>query len=684
MTRKHAWGIAAISACLAPLFAAVPNWIPDITFKATSLAGWHTLGQADWRVQNGEVIGTVRQGGYGGWLALDRSYQDVALYANFRCGAGCQTGILLRAEKTAEGMKGIYVSLTEGDMACYRVTLDADGKELTREKLPPAPTSPRILPPANPAGGAGAGGRRGGGAAGRGAFGGAGGAARGGGGGRAAAPVADYPFTQPKPGARSADWNSVEVMIDENSVRAWVNDIGEATIGRAEEEDGRFGPIALYVGGSGEVRFKDIAYKDLATRNAPAEKVSSRFRMQRLDEFYYAWSAAAADFNHDGILDVVAGPWLYFGPDFTKSREILPAHTWNPSTEYANDCMLEIAYDFTGDGWPDILCGASLYVNPKGDSRRWDKYQVLPGIGSEVWTTADIDGDGKPEVVFMSRAEGMVWAKPDPANPTGQWKIHSVSGPGYGIQHGIGAGDINGDGRPDMLNVFGWWENPGPGGKEPWKYHPVAFGRYERDNLGSGGGSAAGNVSLGNGISMMAGGALMPVYDVNGDGLNDVVTAISAHGFGLSWFEQKRDAAGNISFVEHPIMKDYSDAAKNAGGVTFSEAHAMTSADVDGDGVTDIVVGKRYWSHEDSLHDPDAYGAPVLYWYRTVRNPKAPGGAEFVPDLIHNRSGVGSNVLAVDLNHDGAMDIVTATDRGTFIFWGKPKAHATTAAGARK
>jgi hypothetical protein len=162
------------------------------------------------------------------------------------------------------------------------------------------------------------------------------------------------------------------------------------------------------------------------------------------------------------------------------------------------------------------------------------------------------------------------------------------------------------------------------------------------------------------------------VYDVNGDGLNDVVTSTAAHGFGLAWYEQKRDAAGKISFVEHVISGDYS--AKNAGGVTFSQPHGLTFADVDGDGVPDIIVGKRYWSHQESLHDPDSYGPPVLYWYRTVRNPKAPGGAEFVPELIHNRSGAGSSLLAVDLNGDGAVDIVTATDRGTFIFWGKPRA----------
>jgi hypothetical protein len=124
---------------------------------------------------------------------------------------------------------------------------------------------------------------------------------------------------------------------------------------------------------------------------------------------------------------------------------------------------------------------------------------------------------------------------------------------------------------------------------------------------------------------------------------------------------------GKISFVRHMIADDFS--TKNAGDVTFSEMHGSTFADIDGDGIPDFIVGKRYWSHVDGWLDPDAYGPPVLYVYRTVRNPKAPGGAEFVPELVHNRSGAGSDVLAADLNGDGAVDIVTSTDRGTFIFW---------------
>jgi hypothetical protein len=113
-------------------------------------------------------------------------------------------------------------------------------------------------------------------------------------------------------------------------------------------------------------------------------------------------------------------------------------------------------------------------------------------------------------------------------------------------------------------------------------------------------------------------------------------------------------------------------AAKNAGGVTFSQPHGSAIADFDGDGIPDYVTGKRYWSHMETYNDPDPYGAPVIYVYRTVRNPRAPGGAEFVPVLIHNRSGVGSTVGVGDINKDGKPDIVTAGDFGTMVFLSKP------------
>ncbi len=627
---------------LAQVFAVGPSFRPDATVRGSSLEGWRPLGQADWKVQNGEIIGTPKPGGSGGWLVLDRSYQDVGLYASFRCTSGCKAGVLLRAEKTPQGMKGIYVSLAGEDVASYSITLDAEGRELQREPLRRGGGQMRIAPPIDPNAPA------------RGA----------GGGGRGAAPSVTLPIPRPSGDVRSAEWNTVELLLDANIIRAFVNEGGE--IGWvAEDEIGRYGPLALYVGGTGEVRLKDVAYKDLGLHEIPAEQISNNFRKQQISDFYYSWGAAAGDFNKDGVLDVSAGPYYYLGPDYAKRREIFLGYVSNPGTEYSFDSWMQYAGDFTGDGWDDVITasfspsaigsprgavGVWLYVNPKGEPRRWDRHRVVPTFQSEIAMLRDIDGDAKPEVVYA--AEGAVrYAKPDPASPTGPWIVRNVSEPGYSTAHGIGVGDINGDKRMDIVNAFGWWEQPAAGSAQAtWTYHPEAFARYTRN---------------------VVGGSVMAVYDANGDGLNDVVTSLSAHGWGLAWYEQKRDASGTISFVQHMIMDDLS--TKNAGGVTFSQPHGSTFADIDGDRIPDFIVGKRFWAHRDDFLDPDPYGPGVLYVYKTVRNAKAPGGAEFVPELVHNRSGVGSDALAVDLNKDSVMDIVTSTKTGTYIFWGKPR-----------
>lgn len=634
--------VVAALTLLVPLAGAGPSFRPDGTLKGSTLSGWRLLGQADWRAENGEVIGVPRASkdgsGAGGLLMLDQPYQDLAVYASFRCAAGCRTGILLRLEKTATGMKGVYVSLTDPDVAAYRVTLDAQGQIVQRERMRQGGGQMRIAPPPDPNAQP---------AAGRGG--------RGGGRGRGPLP-ANIPLAPPDASLRAGDWNTIEINLDANIVRNFLNQGGEIGGGIAEEDAGRYGPFALYVEGTGEVRFKDLSWKDLGLHVRTTEKTSPRFWQQKLSDFYYSWGAGAADFNHDGVTDVVAGPYIYFGPDYMKSREIYMAHTSNPSTEYTQDVWMQFTADFTGDGWPDVInanfsgpdLGVNLYVNPRGENRRWDKFKVIPAYQSEIGVLRDVDGDGKPELVYM--AQGFVrYAQPDPAKPTEPWVVHTVSEAGFGTAHGIGVGDINGDGRMDITNAFGWWEQPVAGGAAPWMYHPQAFARYGRNIMG---------------------GSVMGVYDVNGDGLNDVVTVLNVHGWGLAWYEQKRDS-GTISFVQHMVMDDL--ATKNAGNVVFSQPHGSTFADVDGDGIPDFVVGKRYWSHRDDYLDPDPHGEAVLYYYKTVRNPKAPGGGELVPELINNHTGTGSDVFATDLNKDGAMDIVTTTRFGTFIFWGTPR-----------
>jgi 3-keto-disaccharide hydrolase len=611
---------------------AAQNYPIGTVHRGTSLAGWHVLGDASWRAEKGEYVGTPKGEG-GGWLILDTSLQDAGVFARFRCIGGCKTGVLLRAEKTANGMKGIYVALAGEDQASYAVSLDASGKELSRERLRPAGGQVRFAPPATatPAGRGGGGGR-----------------------GRGAMP-ANLPITPPTGGLKADDWNLVELLLDASILRAFLNEVGIPG-GAAEDPQGRFGPVGLYVGGTGEVRYKELATSDLAIKTLPAEQVSANFRMQRLNDFYYSWGAAVGDFNHDGTADVAAGPYFYAGPDYTTFREIYAAQTVNPSVAYPNDCMQQFAGDFTGDGWDDAICMGAigqplhLYVNPKGEARRWDKFDVVPQVQKEVSLMKDIDGDKKPEFIYGGGGF-LRFAKPDPKNPTGDWTVHdiSVQGP-WGAGHGLGAGDINGDGKADVVETYGWWEQPSAGASSgPWTHHPEAFGRW------------TGHAS--------PGGAELGVYDVNGDGLTDVVTVLQAHGFGLAWFEQKRDASGARSFVQHMIIDNFG--TKNAGGVIISEMHGSTVADVNGDKIPDFIVGKRHWAHLDDYTDPDPYGAPAIYVFRTVRNPKAPGGAEFVPELVHNRSGAGNAVSAEDVNKDGRMDIITSTNRGLFVFWGR-------------
>jgi FG-GAP-like repeat len=88
---------------------------------------------------------------------------------------------------------------------------------------------------------------------------------------------------------------------------------------------------------------------------------------------------------------------------------------------------------------------------------------------------------------------------------------------------------------------------------------------------------------------------------------------------------------------------------------------------LDGDGLKDIVIGKRWWSHGDNYGSPEAQAAPVLYWFKLVRKPG--GQMEFVPHLINNNSGVGTQIVAIDMNGDGKPDILSSARKGAFIFF---------------
>jgi hypothetical protein len=625
----------------------IGTFAPDWTFKGDALAGMQQIGQAKWTVEAGEIVATPGSPD-GGWLLLPGGYQDVEVAGDFKCAGECKVGVMLRSEKSPDGMKGLYSVLAGGDRAVQAAVVDAQGKLTTMEPLTRStPGQYRLAPPAPAAAAATAGGR---------------GAAGGRGGGRAGAGGPEPSFVSMFPAAPSNafkpnDWNRFDALVDADIIRFGVNpyrpsgyfDASSGPVVATEGKGGGYGPVALYVGGSGSVRFRNLAIKDLNRRITPTEKSSGRFRAQHIEDFYYGWSMAAGDFNHDGVLDVTAGNRYYLGPGFEESHELYVGQPYNPAKEYS-PAMVNFAADYTGDGWDDILVVESrppvLYVNPHGENRRWTRYQISPAVISEAIAFKDVDGDGLPDPIFAG-GNVVQWITPDKANPTAPWKVYAVSAPGpAGASiHGVGGGDVNGDGKLDIIVPHGWFEQPAGGPTTvPWKFHQAAFGR-------------AGNA-----------GGEFEVYDVNGDRVPDIVTALAAHGFGLAWYEQKKGPNGAEStWTEHIIMDDFG--AKNPGGVTFSELHALTTADIDGDGIKDIVTGKRRWAHEESYVDPDPMGPGVLYWFRTIRDPKAPGGARFEPELIHNRSGVGSMVQTADLDKDGAPDILVAANSGGWIMW---------------
>ena len=403
----------------------------------------------------------------------------------------------------------------------------------------------------------------------------------------------------------------------------------------------------------------------LHLRAASAAEIT--FEKLTITKDFVAEGCAVADFNRDGNPDVAAGRYIWLGPDFKQKIAYTPERDnpsgpsktpYNPATGYS-DYFLQFAYDFNSDGWPDLLVyglpGEPAYVfeNPRGKGGDWPRHNIFDVADGESPDFRDINGDGKPELLCHTsdlvkdpannkgRHGGQFgYAEIDWSNPFGKAKFHPITEKSkendqkiFKYTHGYGAGDVNGDGRVDILEKEGWYEQPAdlsaPG---PWKFHPANFGQ---------------------------GGAQMYVYDVNNDGRNDVITSIRAHGYGLSWFEQQKDG----SFTEHVILGK--TAEENADGAGFSQIHALQLTDVNGDGLPDIVTGKRRWAHGPTKDD-EPMADPVLCWFELKRS--GSGGASFIKHLVDADSGVGTQLTTAHINKDAKPDIVIANKHGVFVF----------------
>ncbi|MEA3366755.1 MAG: VCBS repeat-containing protein [Planctomycetota bacterium] len=356
-----------------------------------------------------------------------------------------------------------------------------------------------------------------------------------------------------------------------------------------------------------------------------------RFRKTVLDKTFRSEGAAAGDVNHDGKMDVLAGDVWYAAPKWTM-HEVRKVGTYSPDKGYSQ-CFQNFSADVNGDGWIDSVIvnwpgkQCNWYENPQNKAGHWPEHPVTSSAGNETSIFADLLGTGRQVLLagFVPDRVMAWWTPPkDPAKP---WDMHALSVKGApGTQqysHGLGIGDVNGDGRSDVVITAGWWEAPQDRSKTPWTFHKADLGPKCAD---------------------------MIVYDVDGDGDNDIITT-SAHAYGM-WMHEQVKTGDAISFRRHEFFK------------AFSQTHAVRLVDVNGDGLMDLVTGKRYHAHNG--HDPGGNEPALLYWFELKRPAK--GKWQYVPHQIDGDSGIGTQFTVCDMNGDSKPDIVASNKKGVHVF----------------
>lgn len=363
-----------------------------------------------------------------------------------------------------------------------------------------------------------------------------------------------------------------------------------------------------------------------------------------LDTRFRSEGVAVGDVNHDGKTDVLAADVWYDGADWSRIHEIRPPGDYGDGAAGYSQSFAVWADDINKDGWVDqIVIGfpgapCHWYENPKNEPGHWKAHEIWHSACNETPLYVDLFNTGQRVLVMAWQPKGeerrgqMAWFEPG-NNPTQTWEMHPISEPSradyevpgtFKYAHGLGVGDVNGDGRNDVLVTAGWWEQPSELEGRDWPFHQANLGQACAD---------------------------MYAADLTGDGKAEVISS-SAHNYGI-WSYVQRGESGDAFMTETLFPK------------LFSQSHALHYVDLDGDGLKDLVTGKRWWAHGPK-GDIDPNDPAVLYWFQAQKADD--GTLSFTPHQIDDASGIGTQFTVTDVNGDDKLDIVTANKRGVFLF----------------